>query len=137
MGTKQVQHGMAVRKPRSAIAAVLARLAETRQQEAALLAELAETLDDSNGGEWLSHVQWEAPPNGETEQERAARLRRWSDRARRGEIAGAVKQGKAWIIRRSDLDAHFASMVREPEKAADVASLVDLAVARAARRGRS
>lgn len=110
---------MATERP-SSLGRLLAQAADAHELAARALRAAAEEL----GGEvdpLLPHDAWEVAPPNETPAQRTARHRRWTTRARRGEIEGAVHRGRSWWARRSAVEAYIAGGRRpvEPDLVAD------------------
>lgn len=86
----------------------LARIAQLHRDLADAYTALGAPANDSDPAR-IPHTAWEAEPDDESEAARARRLRRWAERARRGEVHGATRIGKRWYATRSALDAYFAA----------------------------
>jgi len=113
-----------------------------------LAAALEHTPTGHDDGALLPHTGWEPAPANETAGQRSARLRRWSERARRGEIPGAVRRNRVWWAPRAAIVA-WVGVSADPKDAAKnrqsepveredamVISMRDAARRRAGRRGR-
>lgn len=107
-------------QPRRSVAAVLAALAETRLREAQELRELALALEAGDGDEWVAHTE----VAGHTP--RAA-----AELMRSGRIAGAVKNGKRWLAKRSAVDAYIASGKPAKVGGDDIGQLIEMNLRRA------